>query len=190
MLLQVPAGLREDHLIGALQTLLDHHDALRLRLIAPSQSTDFSLEIAPSGTVDAKSCLRRIDIRGLTADELRAAITEQAQAAEMRLSPVVGVMMQAVWFDAGAAAAGRLLLSIHHLAVDGVSWRILVPDLAAAWAAIARGKEASLAPRGTSFRRWAHRLAAEAEEAGRVGELSFWTGMLSEPVTFCCRWLA
>ena len=39
------------------------------------------------------------------------------------------------------AAAGRLLLTIHHLAVDGVSWRILVPDLAAAWAAIARGDE-------------------------------------------------
>ena len=53
---------------------------------------------------------------------------------------------------------GRLLLTIHHLAVDGVSWRILVPDLAAAWAAIARGEEPSLPPRGTSFRRWAQRL--------------------------------
>ena len=90
-------------------------------------------------------------------------------------------MVQAVWFDAGAAAAGRLLLMIHHLAVDGVSWRILVPDLAAAWApACGRGR-ALLPPRGTSFRRWAQRLVAQAQDGGRVGELSFWRGMLSAP---------
>ena len=33
MLLQVPAGLREEQLVAALQALLDHHDALRLRLV-------------------------------------------------------------------------------------------------------------------------------------------------------------
>ena len=57
-------------------------------------------------------------------------------------------MVQAVWFDAGAREPGRLLLTIHHLAVDGVSWRILVPDLAAAWTAIAGGGEPALAARG------------------------------------------
>ena len=56
-------------------------------------------------------------------------------------------MLQAVWFDAGPQAAGRLLLTIHHLAVDGVSWRILVPDLAAAWEAIGRGRAPGCAAR-------------------------------------------
>ena len=74
-----------------------------------------------------------------------------------------------------ARAAGRLLLTIHHLAVDGVSWRILVPDLAAAWAAIAGGEEPALPPRGTSFRRWAQRLAAQRRMRGGLGELAFWT---------------
>ena len=62
-----------------------------------------------------------------------------------------------------------------------MSWRILVPDLAAAWEAIANEQEPALPARGTSFRRWAQRLAVEAQDARRVGELSFWTGMLSEP---------
>ena len=75
------------------------------------------------------------------------------------------------------SAAGRLLLTIHHLAVDGVSWRILLPDLAAAWAAIARGEAPALPPRGTSFRRWAQRLAAARAGCGaRSRELPFWTG--------------
>src|SRR5262249_61895908 len=83
--------------------------------------------------------------------------------------------------DAGGSAAGRLLLCIHQWAVDGVSWRILVPDVAAAWAALAGGAVPALGQRSTSVRRWAHWLAAEAREARRLGELSFWRGMLSAP---------
>ena len=90
-------------------------------------------------------------------------------------------MVQAVWFDAGAGRPGRLLLTIHHLAVDGVSWRILVPDLASAWASVAAGKAIVLPERGTSFRRWAERLSAHARDAGVTEELSFWSGMQSEP---------
>src|SRR5262249_14339616 len=128
MLLQVRAGMREAQLIAALQAVLDHHDALRLRLV--SAAGDLALEILPAGMVDAKACLRRIDVRGLDDDARRACLAAQAEEAERRLAPAAAVMLQAVWFDAGADAAGRLLLAIHHLAVDGVSWRILVPDLA------------------------------------------------------------
>jgi non-ribosomal peptide synthase protein (TIGR01720 family) len=181
MLLQVPAGLREDHLIAALQALLDHHEALRLRVIGAAWHGEWSLEVVPPGAVKARDCLRRIDIRDLDARGRHACMSEQAQAAALRLAPAAGMMAQAVWFDAREQRTGRLLLTIHHLAVDGVSWRILVPDLAAAWAAIARGTEPSLPPRGTSFRRWAQRLAAHAQEPTRVEELPFWTGMLSAP---------
>ena len=50
----------------------------------------------------AGDCLRRVDVRGLADAALRACIGEQAQAAERRLAPAAGVMVQAVWFDAGA----------------------------------------------------------------------------------------
>ncbi len=182
MLLQVPTGLREEHLIEALQAVLDHHDALRLRLVSPSPPPSAAaLAIAAAGTIAARTCLRRIDVCGLGEEALRAAIGRAARAAELRLAPLAGVMVQAVWFDAGVREAGRLLLSIHHLAVDGVSWRILVPDLAAAWAAIAEGRAPALAARGTSFRRWAHQLAAAAQDAGRERELALWSGMLGAP---------
>ena len=181
MLLRVPAGLREDDLAAALQVLLDHHDALRLRVGVAAGEGGWRLEIAPAGSVRAADCLRRIGVAGLADGGLRACFAEHAAAAERRLSPAGGVMVQAVWFDAGAEHAGRLLLTIHHVAVDGVSWRILVPDLAAAWAAIASGAAPVLAARGTSFRRWAQRLASHAHDASLVEEVGFWSGMLSEP---------
>jgi len=181
MLVRLPAGMREDHLRAALQAVLDHHDALRLRLSGLGETGERTLEIVPAGTVAASSCLRRVDSEGLEGRALRVCIAEQAAAAERGLSPWSGVMLQAVWFDAGPRQAGRLLLTIHHLAVDGVSWRILLPDLAVAWAAIADGREPVLGPRGTSLRRWSQRLAAEALAPGRVAELGFWSGMLGQP---------
>src|SRR5262245_30087161 len=179
MLLQVPGSVRENDLISALQAVVDHHDALRLRVDLGSGEP--KLEVAPRGAVVAASCVRRIEVWGLDAAGLEVCICEHAQAAEGRLAPAAGVMVQAVWFDAGGQQAGRLLLIIHHLAVDGVSWRILVPELAAAWEAIARGGVPALPARGTSFRGWAQRLASHAQDAGCIGELSFWTGMLGAP---------
>ena len=181
MLLRLPAGVREADLLAALQSVLDHHDGLRLRVEGYAESADWRLEVLAVGSVSASACLRRIEAIGLSDVGLRAAIAEEAQAAERRLAPGSGMMVQAVWFDAGAERPGRLLLTIHHLAVDGVSWRILVPDLAAAWGAIARGDVPALAARGTSFRHWAQRLLVHAQDKGRVGELAFWRAMLSEP---------
>ena len=181
MLLQMPADLQEEHLVAALQVVLDHHDALRLRVVAGASGVDASLEIAPAGTVAAAACLRRIDVRGLDDDTRRACIAREAQAAEQRLAPAAGVMLQAVWFDAGIGQAGRLLLTVHHLSIDGVSWRILVPDLASVWQAISSGQEPALPGKGTSFRRFAQRLAAHAQHLDQSGELAFWTRMQNGP---------
>ena len=194
MLLQVPAGLREDDLMAALQAVLDHHDALRLRLVGCGgrEVREVSLEIAAAGRCDARSCLRRIDVCGLDAAERCGACIAASRRwrRRRRLAPRSGVMVQAVWFDAGADAAGRLLLMIHHLAVDGVSWRILVPDLAAAWATVAGGGvavAAAAAPRSGAGRSGLRRTR---RMRGRVGELSFWTRDAERAVAVAGRWRA
>ena len=181
MLLEVPARLTEEQLVGVFQALMDHHDALRLRLVGASESAEWSLEIPEPGTMKAAGCVRRVEVSGLDEGGRRACMVEQAEGAQARLEPEAGVMVQAVWFDAGREQAGRLLVTIHHLAVDGVSWRILVPELAGAFEAIAAGRPPELEPCGTSFRHWARRLRAAAREPGRLEELPYWKATLSEP---------
>ncbi|MBB3643837.1 condensation domain-containing protein, partial [Variovorax atrisoli] len=178
MLLQVPADLQQDHLIAALQALLDQHDALRMRL-ASKDAGIWHLELPVLTAFEAKECLRRIDTLGLHEDGLRMLVAEASRTAAARLDPEAGRMLQAVWFDAGSAEPGRLLLTIHHLAVDGVSWRILVPDLELAWQAAQRGERARLGPRSSSLRHWALRLNAEALSARRIAELPLWTSIAS-----------
>ena len=173
MLLQTPAGLALCQLQEVLQAVLDRHDALRLRAIPPAES-GWDLEIMPQSTITAEACLHRVE-----GNASEAAIHTHRAAAERRLDPVAGHMLQAVWFDAGTERPGRLLLAIHHLATDGVSWRILLPDLAAAWTAIAAGRPAHLPRSGTSFRRWAQLLAEEAPT--RATQLPFWTATLAPP---------
>jgi len=181
IVLQVPANLERQHLVSALQTMLDHHDALRLRFTgAESSREEWRLEVQAQGAVRAESCLRAVDIVGLDDDVCRQRMEEEAQSAARRLSAESGPMLQAVWFDAGRSSSGRLLLTIHHLAVDGVSWRILAPDFVAAYAATAAGHPPALEPCLVSFRGWAERLSREALNPERVKELSFWTGMLKD----------
>ncbi|MBB4226168.1 condensation domain-containing protein, partial [Variovorax guangxiensis] len=189
MLLQVPADLQEAHLIGALQALLDHHGALRMRLVrvadssssSTSSSSSWQLEVPPSGTVQAQQCLHRTDMIGLHEDGRRMLVAEASRAAAERLDPEAGHMLQAVWFDAGSAQPGRLLLTIHHLAVDGVSWRILLPDLQAAWQALRQGNQVKLEAQGTSLRRWARKLHEEATRPARTAELPLWRSILDAP---------
>ncbi|MDW6064856.1 condensation domain-containing protein [Streptomyces sp. FXJ1.4098] len=90
-------------------------------------------------------------------------------------------MVQAVWFDAGPEAAGRLLIVVHHLVVDGVSWRILLPDLQAAWEAATAQTTPTLQPVGTSFRQWASDLTAYAQDPEQERELPLWQGILRSP---------
>ena len=119
MLLQVPAGLGEEDLIAALQAVLEHHDGLRLRLVAAAGDGDWSLEVAaPEGSL-ARACTRRVEVCGVCEPAWRACLIAEAQAAEQRLSPGRGATVQAARFDGGPQASGRLLLVIHHLAIDG-----------------------------------------------------------------------
>ncbi|MFA1552002.1 condensation domain-containing protein, partial [Actinomadura chokoriensis] len=164
-LLRTPPDLGIERLTAAFQTLLDHHDVLRLRL------DGWQPVVRPPGTCDAAGLVTRMDVAGLDADKLQSVITEQAGAARERLDPSAGTMAQLVWFDAGREQ-GRLLVVLHHLVVDGVTWRILLPDLVTAWAG------GALDPVPTSFRRWAQKLTtAERDE----DELEDWLDIVDGP---------
>jgi amino acid adenylation domain-containing protein/non-ribosomal peptide synthase protein (TIGR01720 family) len=177
MLLQVPVELGEEPILRALQSLLDRHDALRLQLTI-SDNGQWSMHIPAPGSVQAVSCFLRMDISQFDEEASRAVMLQEARAAELRLEPYAGRMVQAVWFDNGQQRPGHLLLIIHHLVVDGVSWRILIPDLQSAWQSSSAGQPVSLADSGTSLRRWSERLSAEALNPARTAELAFWTAML------------
>ena len=98
-------------------------------------------------------------------------------AARSRLNPAAGVMLSALW----VASTGQLALIIHHLAVDAVSWRILLEDLNIAWAQHHNGQPVALPAAGTSFARWASLLAEHAHTAAVVDQADTWKQVAATP---------
>ncbi|MEV0259715.1 condensation domain-containing protein, partial [Streptomyces sp. NPDC050732] len=176
MLLEVPPGLGVEHLQTAVSAVLDHHDGLRSRLTyrPGDPGGGWTWEITPPGTVTTTGMVHRTDVAGLDPHRLRVVIARESAAAAARLEPETGMLVQLVWFDAGPDHAGRLLVIVHHLVIDGVSWRILVPDLMSAWQAVSTGHRPQLDPVGTSLRRWSQHLQAQAHDPTRTAELQLW----------------
>ncbi|CRK56720.1 Siderophore biosynthesis non-ribosomal peptide synthetase modules @ Bacillibactin synthetase component F [Alloactinosynnema sp. L-07] len=177
ILLVAPPSLNARDLVRAVQAVLDHHDALRTRV----RTVPWEVRVTPVGTMSAADLVHRVDATGLAPIALRESIAAELGAAAARLVPESGVMAQFVWFDLGASLPGRLLILVHHLAVDGVSWRILLPDLVSALSAIADGNPPRPQPVGTSLRRWSSLQFEEARRPGRVAELAHWKHVLGGP---------
>jgi non-ribosomal peptide synthase protein (TIGR01720 family) len=173
MLLTTPGGLAQAQLSAALQAVLDRHDMLRARLERDTEG--WWLSVGRPGSVLAQKRLRWVALA--EGEELVAVAAREAAAAAGSLDPDAGRMIEAVYLDPGRMRPGRLLLVIHHLVMDGVSWRILVPDLAEAYLAVRAGETPALAAVGNSFRQWSEHLAAQALERG--GELALWQDILS-----------
>ncbi|MFJ6050452.1 amino acid adenylation domain-containing protein [Streptomyces sp. NPDC092307] len=172
-LVRLPAGARRPHLTAALQAVLDHHDGLRQLLTVPRPGV-WSAEIRPTGAVDASAVLESVDAAGLSQAALRELVATESERVWRLLDPEAGALVRAVHLDRGPAEPGRLLLVVHHLAVDEVSWQILLPDLQAAHEAAAAGRTPVLEPVGTPLRAWTTHLLAEAQSPRRTAELDRW----------------
>ncbi|WP_050507209.1 condensation domain-containing protein [Streptomyces rimosus] len=175
MIVTTPAGLRPDVLTTGLAAVLDTHDMLRARVERAGGGP--RLVVSARGAVDAAGLVTRIEVTDVPAGDLDGLAERAAREETKWLDTGAGVLVRAVWLDAGPGRAGRLALVIHHLVVDGVSWRILVPDLRAACEAAAAGRVPEPEPVGVSFRQWAGALAAQAAEERRVAELPQWKSL-------------
>ncbi|MDT4998431.1 MAG: hypothetical protein QOK12_536, partial [Mycobacterium sp.] len=170
VVVQAPKGATEGDVAVVLQALLDRHAMLRLRTEEGDRiglAGTWNLHVPEAGAVDARLCLDSVD-------ELSE---EAVVAARSRLNPAAGVMLSALW----AAASGQLVLIVHHLAVDGVSWRILLEDLNIAWVQHRAGQPVALPAGGTSFQRWAELLAEHARTAGVVAQADAWRQVAATP---------
>ncbi|MDI1461646.1 non-ribosomal peptide synthase/polyketide synthase [Catellatospora sp. KI3] len=176
-LLLTPAGLTNAQASALVAALVARHDALRLRLDRPDPLL-WSLTVAAPDPASAPR-VSTLDATGLSDDDLAELVRAVAEGAADSLDPDAGRLLWAVHFDRGPDQQGRLLLVVHHLAVDGVSWRILGDDLRAAWADVAAGREPVLEPVGTSLRAYARAAAEHATRSDRLAEFAHWTAALA-----------
>ncbi|MFE1803331.1 amino acid adenylation domain-containing protein [Streptomyces sp. NPDC059533] len=179
MVLTLPEGADDATLVRVLQSVVDRHGALRLGVTVGPEGR--LCTVGEPGSVDVSRLYRTVDVAGSDESARVAIMAEAAREAAGQLDPATSAMLRAVRFDTGGAAPDRLLLCVHHLAVDGVSWRILTADLATAWEAAVAGRPLPAADEEVSFRAWAHHLELQAGSADVQAELPFWRATLDTP---------
>ncbi|SMF97468.1 non-ribosomal peptide synthase domain TIGR01720/amino acid adenylation domain-containing protein [Methylomagnum ishizawai] len=168
LLLETRRALDLSALEAALRHLVGHHDALRLRYRAEG-----------GAWVQRYAEASRSELLWLREAADAQEIEHIAQAAQRSLDLETGPVLRAVHI-AVADGSYRLLLVAHHLVVDGVSWRILLADLQAAYE---RPTE-PLPARTCAFKTWAERLRDEAASPALRAELPYWEAQRAGPTPY------
>ncbi|MEU0674544.1 amino acid adenylation domain-containing protein [Streptomyces sp. NPDC006172] len=161
ILLELPDGLDDRILTAALQAVADRHDLLRATLVRGDGVPHLAIP-APGSPQAVPARLTRAALPACADPDRRAALTAAAEAARAELAPERGVVLRAVRLATPADERDQLLLVAHHLVIDAVSWRIILPDLVTATEALVAGRPATLPPVPTSYRTWARARSAEA----------------------------
>ncbi|NNH70511.1 non-ribosomal peptide synthetase [Nocardia uniformis] len=176
MVLALPEGIDRAGLVTTIGAVLDRHEVLCSRVWQDAGRWRF--ETLRRDAVDTETLLTEIDAAAADGPELSRIGSAAVDSALAGLDPAGARMISFAWVRR-SDARDVLVVAAHHYVIDGVSWRILIPDLAVAWAQYAAGRQIVLPPAGTSFRRWAHGLTEVASR--RSDEIGYWQRVLATP---------
>jgi amino acid adenylation domain-containing protein/non-ribosomal peptide synthase protein (TIGR01720 family) len=167
-LLSIPSHFQPEILKKVFEQLIKHHDALRLRF----RETESGWQQIHSSPTDSIA-FSLIDLSTVPEREQQAAIENTANQLQASLN-LSENLVQVAYFSLGSKLGARLLIVIHHLVVDGVSWRILLEDLQTAYQLLNQGQTLQLPAKTTSFKDWSQRLTKLAQSEELKSELSYW----------------
>jgi len=160
----------------SLAALLQHHDALRLRFEATSQGWRQFY-----GSASGLDAFAHVDLSSVPYHQQAEIIEASCAQAQASLNLSAGTLIRLVYFDRGLERPPLLLMVIHHLAIDGVSWRILFEDFQRLCHQIMAQQAPALPGKTTSFRHWANRLVEWAQSDQLRAEATFWLKTIKRP---------
>ncbi|MGK7878412.1 MAG: amino acid adenylation domain-containing protein [Xenococcaceae cyanobacterium] len=169
LLLEVSENLEPRLLEAALQHLLDRHDALRLCFTQEASGwRQFNrASIAPLSV----TC---VDLSGQTRQEQDGGMEATEAALQTSLNLARGELIRVALFKLGTDRPNHLLIIVHHLVVDGVSWLILLEDLETLYRQLSHGEKIQLPLKTTSFKRWSEELVEYVCSGALKSEVDYW----------------
>ena len=174
VLLRTTETLEHEAVCQAIQALQTHHDALRMRYILPADEAHKVLQknAAPEAYPLA---LERIDLRDHP--EPSVAVENAADALQAGIDLVTGPLLRALHLLLPEGDA--LLLAIHHLVVDTVSWQILLQDFTTSYTQLLAGQLVALPLKTDSFQCAAEKLQEYASGKALQEERGYWEELLA-----------
>ncbi|MEO0771346.1 MAG: condensation domain-containing protein, partial [Cyanobacteria bacterium J06649_4] len=178
--LALPQDVEREALEEVIAHLYTHHDALRLRFYL----TDTGWQQAFSDEVISPT-IQWFNLTDLSESEQNDAIAKHSETLQASLNLQDGPLVGISGFDCGTTQPSQLFLVIHHLVVDGVSWRILLSDLQLAYQQVISGESVQLLPKSNTYQQWAKELAQIADDSEVQADFDYWHEIAQlPPVSF------
>ncbi|EMJ6443689.1 MULTISPECIES: non-ribosomal peptide synthetase [Bacillus] len=177
LLLEVKESLPPEILQKAVSELILYHDTLRLRF--KNNETEWKQEIVEGVS---PTPFQFVDFSELAEHEIARVFEKAKQEAQSTLNLTKGPIFRMVYFWFGKNRTPRLLITIHHLAVDSVSWRVLLEDLNSLCEQLLQGEPTRLSPPFTSFHDWAKIMSEFASDESLYTDLQDWKRLLGNSV--------
>jgi non-ribosomal peptide synthase protein (TIGR01720 family) len=173
MMLEVKQAVEAGVMEAVVGKVMQRHDALWLRFVEGEGGWK-SWSEGEQGRERAGIPYARVDLGGMGVEGQKEAMERHAEGVQRSLDLERGPVMRVVEYELGEGRGNRLLLVVHHLAMDGVSWRILLEDLERGCRQGNEGKAIELGPKTTSYQYWAKRLKEYGGGAEAEKELDYW----------------
>ena len=168
--------------LSALEQIVEavylRHDALRLRFNAEDRVAEH-LSFDSDMLTESISYYDLSKLEPSLVDQKTQELCTQVQAS---MNFDKGPLLRAMFIDLGNGQ-GRLMLAIHHLVIDGVSWRILMTDIELAWRQFQKGLGIQLAPKTSSLQQWGQALHQYAWSSAITLERDYWLNQSAIEVT-------
>ena len=174
VLLETKQDLDLEVLQLAIEQLLIHHDALRIKFIQTDNGwQQYNFEAI------AEIDIQQVDLSNLSVEEQRKAITEESDRLQASLD-ISQILIKIAYFDLGetksdceASRRHRFLIIIHHLLIDGISWRILLEDLQTAYQQALNNQQIQLPVKTVSYKQWSQALNNYLENSSDL-DINYW----------------
>jgi non-ribosomal peptide synthase protein (TIGR01720 family) len=168
----------------AVLRLFEHHDALRLRFVRDGISWKQSYD-----EVHDNAPFTHVDLSDVPMSQQSQAIEARASEVQRSLNLSSGPLVRMVHFTLGPNRCDRILVVVHHLVIDGVSWRILLEDLKQVSEQLRLGQSVELPPKTTSFQQWSTQLVSYAKSEAVSEQSEYWgrlgsCGVVDLPVDY------
>ncbi|MCB2354693.1 non-ribosomal peptide synthetase [Clostridium estertheticum] len=158
-------GFSEERIKKVMDKILEHHDALRMTYVLGDSIEQFN-----KGVHENMYCLKSFDFR--SSKDYFQKIKEMSVSIQQNMNLSNGLLVNLGLFK--TVEGDYLLMTVHHLVVDGVSWRILIEDFTVGYGQASLGVDISFQDKTASFKEWIGALYKYAESKALLAEISYW----------------
>ncbi|TBR57009.1 non-ribosomal peptide synthase [Westiellopsis prolifica IICB1] len=169
LLLEIQQKCNSKILQEAIKYVIEHHDVFRLRFLQ-KESKWQQIEVHTNDIM----VYEHVNLSALSENEQQHALKSTIAGIQSKSNLSEGSLVNVAFIELRSPQNNYLLITIHHLLLDAVSWQILLEDLQTVYQQLSQAEGIKLSDQTTSFQQWTQSIQEYAQTSEMVKEQDYW----------------